>query len=68
MQKYLTEIRWGLIFTAVMLLWIWIEQLTGLHDQHIAQHATYTNLFAIPAILVYVLRCGRKSSAIITAL
>lgn len=60
MQKYLTEIRWGLIFTAVMLLWIWIEQLTGLHDQHIAQHATYTNLFAIPAILVYVLALRQK--------
>ncbi|KUM55011.1 DUF4199 domain-containing protein [Rheinheimera sp. EpRS3] len=60
MQKYLTEIRWGIIFTAVMLLWIWVEQLTGLHGRHIAQHATYTNLFAIPAILVYVLALRQK--------
>ncbi|MGP9800592.1 DUF4199 domain-containing protein [Rheinheimera sp. NSM] len=60
MQKYLTEIRWGFIFTAVMLIWMWVEQLTGLHGRHIAQHATYTNLFAIPAILVYVLALRQK--------
>ncbi|WP_215398082.1 DUF4199 domain-containing protein [Rheinheimera oceanensis] len=60
MQKYLTEIRWGFIFTAVMLLWMWCEQLAGLHGRHIAQHATYTNLFAIPAILVYVLALRQK--------
>lgn len=62
MQKYLTEIRWGIIFTAVMLLWIWAEQLAGLHGRHIAQHATYTNLFAIPAILVYVLALRQKKA------
>lgn len=60
MQKYLTEIRWGVIFTAVMLLWMWAEQLAGLHGRHIAEHATYTNLFAIPAILVYVLALRQK--------
>ena len=60
MQKYLTEIRWGVIFTAVMLLWMWAEQLAGLHGRHIAEHAIYTNLFAIPAILVYVLALRQK--------
>ncbi|NRQ41397.1 DUF4199 domain-containing protein [Rheinheimera sp. YQF-2] len=62
MQKYLTEIRWGVIFTAVMLLWMWAEQLVGLHGRYIAEHATYTNLFAIPAILVYVLALRQKKS------
>ena len=60
MQKYLTEIRWGCIFTLVMLLWMWAEQLIGLHSRYIAQHATYTNLFAIAAILVYVLAIRQK--------
>ncbi len=60
MQKYLTEIRWGIIFTAVMLLWMWGEQLVGLHGLHIDQHATYTNIFAIPAILIYVLALRQK--------
>ena len=62
MQKYLTEIRWGVIFTAVILLWMWGEQLVGLHGRYIAQHATYTNLFAIPAILVYVLALRQKKA------
>ncbi|MBZ9610452.1 DUF4199 domain-containing protein [Rheinheimera maricola] len=62
MQKYLTEIRWGVIFTAVVLLWMWAEQLVGLHGRYIAEHASYTNLFAIPAILVYVLALRQKKA------
>ena len=60
MQKHLTEIRWGIIFTLVMLLWLWLEQLVGLHGPYIAHHATYTNFFAILAILTYVLALRQK--------
>jgi len=60
MQKHLTEIRWGIIFTLVMLLWLWLERLAGLHGPYIEHHATYTNLFAIPAILIYVLALRQK--------
>jgi len=60
MQKHLTEIRWGIIFSLVMLLWLWLEQLVGLHGPYIAHHATYTNFFAIPAILIYVLALRQK--------
>ena len=38
----------------VMLLWMGFERLIGLHDEHIANHAIYTNFFAIFAIAVYV--------------
>lgn len=62
MQKYLTEIRWGIIFTAMMLLWMWAERLVGLHGRYIAEHASYTNLFAIPAILVYILALRQKKA------
>lgn len=55
MKKYTTEIKWGLIFTIVALLWMVFERLMGWHGENIRQHATLTNLFAIPAILVYVL-------------
>ena len=54
MNKYIIEIKWGLIFTAVALLWMVVEKLLGWHGEKIAQHATYTNLFAIIAIAVYV--------------
>lgn len=54
MKTITTEIKWAVIFTLVMLLWMLGERLVGLHDQHIDLHMVLTNLFAIPAILVYV--------------
>lgn len=38
----------------MMLLWMYFEKMMGWHDEKIADHATYTNFVAIPAILVYV--------------
>lgn len=55
MIKYLTEIKWGIIFAIMSLLWMVLERIAGLHDQHIEQHAIYTNFVAIPAIAIYVL-------------
>ncbi|WP_234571950.1 DUF4199 domain-containing protein [Rhodohalobacter sp. 614A] len=55
MKKYTTEIKWGLIFTIVALLWMIFERLMGWHGENIDQHATMTNLFAIPALVIYVL-------------
>lgn len=54
MSKYLLEIRWAVIFTVVALAWMVGERAFGLHGAHIEKHPTYTNLFAIPAILVFV--------------
>lgn len=42
------------------LLWIYLERITGLHHEHIEYHSIYTNLFAIPAIIVYVLALRDK--------
>jgi len=55
MNKYKIEIKWGIIFTVMMLLWMVLERLAGLHDEHIDKHMIYTNFVAIPAIVVYVL-------------
>lgn len=54
MKKYSTEIKWGFIFTGVMLLWMALERMMGWHSENIDQHVIMTNLFAIPAIAVYV--------------
>lgn len=54
MKKRLIEIKWGLIFVIMMLIWMYFEKAIGWHDEKIADHATYTNFVAIPAILVYV--------------
>lgn len=57
------ELKWGFFFIIMMLLWMLMERLLGLHDVHIDQHAIYTNFVAIPAILIYffALRDKRES-------
>ncbi len=60
MRRYAIELKWGLIFVAMALAWMLLEKLAGLHSTHIDKHATYTNLFALPAIVVYVLALRDK--------
>jgi len=60
MNNYKLEIRWGVIFSAAMLLWLLIERLAGLHSTQIAQHMIWTNLFAIIAIGIYVFALRQK--------
>ncbi|MEM6766201.1 MAG: DUF4199 domain-containing protein [Bacteroidota bacterium] len=60
MKKYTTEIKWGLIFVAMMLAWMTFEKLAGLHDVHIDKHPIVTNLIMIPAFLVYYLALKEK--------
>jgi hypothetical protein len=54
MKQYTIEIKWGLIFSLMSLLWMALERVAGLHDELIAYQATYTNFIAIPAIAIYV--------------
>ncbi|NVJ86936.1 MAG: DUF4199 domain-containing protein [Algoriphagus sp.] len=54
MKNIRFEIKWAIVFLIVTLLWMAFEKSMGWHDELIADHATYTNLYAIPAILVYV--------------
>ncbi|SEJ06190.1 Protein of unknown function [Cyclobacterium xiamenense] len=55
MKKYTIEIKWGLIFALMGLLWMGLERIIGLHDVHLDKHPIYTNFIAIPAISIYVL-------------
>lgn len=55
MKKGSLELKWGLIFIGMGLIWMVLERLFGLHDINIHLHAQYTNLIAIPAILIYIL-------------
>jgi len=54
MKKFVTDIKWGVIFTIAGLLWAVLEKTLGWHDTLINKHAIYTNLFAIVAILIFV--------------
>ncbi len=54
MAAYRIEIRWAFIFLGMMLLWMVLEKVAGLHDVRIHLHPIVTNFIAIPAILIYV--------------
>ncbi|MFN1833765.1 DUF4199 domain-containing protein [Balneola sp. MJW-20] len=60
MKKYMTEIKWGLIFVVTALVWMMFEKAMGWHGDNIEKHATMTNLFAIIAIAVYILALRDK--------
>lgn len=60
MKRYTIEVKWALIFILVSLLWMVLERVCGLHDKHIGLHLYLTNLFAIPAIWIYVLALKDK--------
>lgn len=62
MRKYGIEIKWGIIFALVILLWMWLEKSMGLHNENIEKHATLTNIFAVPAIIIYLLALLDKRS------
>jgi len=60
MKKFALEFRWAFIFIVMMLLWMLMEKMTGLHDVHLDKHATYTNFVSIPAMLIYFFALRQK--------
>ena len=60
MKSIRLEFKWAVIFIVMSLLWMLLEKLSGLHSTHIDMHLYLTNLFAIPAIIVYVLALKDK--------
>lgn len=60
MKNIKLEIKWAIIFSIMTLLWMFLEKLSGLHSTHIDKHMYLTNLYAIPAILIYVLALKDK--------
>lgn len=58
------EIKWGLIFTVIALLWVTLERLTGLHDTNIHLHPYLSMLFFFPAVAVYVLALRDKRASL----
>lgn len=64
MKNYQIEIKWALIFAGISLLWMVGEKAVGLHDQYLDQQRYLTNLFAIPAVLVYVWALREKKQKV----
>ena len=60
MKNITIEIKWAVIFSIVGLLWMLLENLSGLHGEYIDNQQYLTNLFAIPAIWMMVLALKDK--------
>jgi hypothetical protein len=60
MKNFKIEFKWAIYFSILTLFWLSIEKGVGLHDQHIDLHPIYTNLIAIPYILLYYLALRQK--------
>lgn len=55
-----TELKWGVIFSAMGLIWLTLEYLVGLQSRFIAWHWVLTNLVAIPSVIIMVLAILEK--------
>jgi len=55
MKKFTIEIKWGIQFSLLSIVWMIFEKTMGWHDQLIAMQPIYTNLFGIIAVLIYFL-------------
>ncbi|PHI19494.1 DUF4199 domain-containing protein [Lewinellaceae bacterium SD302] len=60
LAKHRLEIKWGLIFSGMMLLWMVGEKVLGYHGDKIDQHMIITNFIAIPAFIIYYLALKDK--------
>src|SRR5690606_32664044 len=63
MKSIKIEIKWAVIFSVMVLLWMLLEKLSGLHGEYIDYHLYLTNLFAIPAIIVMVMALKDKKKS-----
>ncbi len=64
MYRFGIEIRWGIVFSIAIVAWTALERVLGLHDVHLEQHATYTWLFAIVAISIYLAALYQRRNAL----
>ncbi len=60
MKKFAIEIKWALIYSIAMLVWMFIEKMSGLHDQYIDRQLLLTNAFGIIGLLIYFLAIKEK--------
>lgn len=59
-KQFGIEIKWGIIFSVMTLIWMVLEKSVGLHDQYIDKQMIYTNLIAIPVIILYFMALSEQ--------
>ncbi|MCO5250069.1 MAG: DUF4199 domain-containing protein [Candidatus Kapabacteria bacterium] len=54
MNNYKIELKWAIIYCVLVLLWMTMEVLLGLHGEHIDLHLVTTMFFLVPMIILYI--------------
>lgn len=60
MEKFKIELKWAVIFSACLLIWMYFEKTMGWHDEKVKFQPIYTMLFGFIAIVIYVLALVEK--------
>ena len=63
MKKISIELKWAIVYSAMGLLWMVLEKLSGLHDKYIDYHMYLTGIFILPAIVVIVYSLKDKKNS-----
>lgn len=60
MKKFEIELKWAVIFSVALLLWMYFEKAMGWHSERIKFQPIYTMLFGVIAVIIYVLALLEK--------
>jgi hypothetical protein len=60
MKNFSIEIRWGIMFSILTIVWMILEKTLGWHDAQIGRQLIYTNLFGFVAVTIYILALLEK--------
>lgn len=64
MKSIATEIKWGIFYSIVAILWIILEYAVGLHTKYIGMHFYLTWVFIVPAFVMYILALREKRARV----
>lgn len=60
MEKFKIEFKWASIFTAINLIWIYIEKYLGLHDKYIDYHSIVSLVMLLPLVFAIIMALKQK--------
>lgn len=62
MKKFAIEIKWGIRYAFLWILWLFIEKSSGYYNEKIADHALYSALFTFIILFVYYVAIKEKKN------
>ncbi|MDD3003868.1 DUF4199 domain-containing protein [Flavobacterium sp.] len=62
MKKFGIEIKWGIRYAFLWILWLFIEKSSGYYEAKISDHALYSMLFTFIIIFVYYVAIKEKKN------